>query len=580
MSSMLATTQPKTPRGNRHQQSRSAAPSSDNDSSTQTQQAQNQKRTNRRNNQRNGPGPAYQNTNGAMSGQGGFDENGNFIAASNLDASAISDEAPMYEDMEVVSGVKRASKKQPRAKNPPRQNGGVSPPRMNHAPQYNIQPMNAPAPAITMTPPKPAYAGPTFHASPAASSLPLPKFFSKSVPATTSQSSMQARLDQESDKSDKTDSPPLSEATPALPNPLLPTPPRQEESPLDILFKADKEEKAKRKSFGVLNTPTTQPATLHVNSEPPRAHAPTSPAWASIYPQHHTRQPSNGAGKGMFMMELDGNAVPVHNGPPPVPAGQITSFRSATAPSAIPQTAPSMRHTSNNFAMNHPVYSSPNHGNSTPALVSLPSPPSSGYQDTSASPFYRPNLQHTPRSADSTPIPNNAAYNQQPLHYGNRNLSPVFKAVKQDSVKRTSSLRQELHASSPKYGPAELPDNAFNTTPSRHPISRADQAALAYLQSHVPPPPAMPKFDLRSLSNSSTPASFAPPSELPAQPPANSISAQHQDAFQSNSGSRQSPLPQNEQRTAPVDVKTMEQDLRRILNLNAFGSTPGVPSVR
>jgi hypothetical protein len=573
MSSMLATTQPKTPRGARHQYSKSAAPASENDI-TQPQQAQNQKRTNRRNNQRNGAQSSRQND-AAMSGQGAFDENGNFISAPDMDASAISDEAPMYEDMDVVSGVKRATKKQqPRTRNPPRQNGSTSPPRAYQGNQYTAQPVTAPAPAITMTPSKPAYAGPTFHASPAASALPVPKFFSKSVPAATTQSSMQARLDQElSEKSDKTDSPPLAAAPLAIP-----TPPRQEESPLDVLFKADKEEKAKRKSFGVYTTPTAQPTNPVMNTEPPRAHPPGSPAWASIYPQQHRRQLSNGANKGMFMMELDGGSAPVQNGPPL--ADRMSPNRSTTAPSAIPQSAPSMRHTSNNFPIAQQVYLSPNYGNSMPTLTSDTSSPSSGFQaplDSSSSPFYRPNVPHTPRSAGSTPIqPNNGAYLQQPLHYGNRNLSPVFKAVKQDSVKRSSSsLRQELHAQSPKYGPAELPDNPLDSTPSRHSTGRADEAALAYLHSHVPPP-AMPKLEFRSHSNSSVPASFAPPSELPAQPQ----TPQHHDSSRSNNGSGSASLPQTGQRAAPVDVKTMEQDLRRILNLSAFGGTPGVPSVR
>jgi hypothetical protein len=574
---MIASTQPKTPRGTRQQYSKGSAPASENDNN-QTQQVQNQKRTNRRNNQRNGGAPAWQSNEAAMSGQGDFDENGNFVAAASMDASGISDEAPMYEDMDVVSGVKRASKKQPRARNPIRQNGGISPPRGNQGVHYTSQGSNAPTPTITMTPSKPAYAGPTFHASPAASALPLPKFFSKSVPSATTQSSMQARLEQESDKSDKTDSPPLSDAIP-----VIPTPPRHEESPLDILFKADKDEKAKRQSFGALTTPTAKPATPQVNSEP-RPNQPGSPAWASIYPQHHRRQLSNGAGKGMFMMELDGGSAPIQNGPPPVPAERMSSVRSATAPSAIPQSAPSMRHTSNNPPSSELMYLSPYHGNSMPVLPPH-QPPPSGHQthlDSSSSPFYRPNMPHTPRSAGSTPIqPNNGGYNQQPLHYGNRNLSPVFKAVKQDSAKRTSSLRQELHASSPKV--AELPDNPFNTTPSRQSAGQADKAALAYLQSHVPSPPAMPKLDYRTLSNSSVPASFAPPSELPAQsqtPATTNVPLQNHDSFQSSNGSREAPQPPNGQRPGPVDVKTMEQDLRRILNLSAFGSTPGVPSVR
>jgi hypothetical protein len=86
----------------------------------------------------------------------------------------------------------------------------------------------------------------------------------------------------------------------------------------------------------------------------------------------------------------------------------------------------------------------------------------------------------------------------------------------------------------------------------------------------------MPKLEFRSYSNSSVPASFAPPSELSAQPQ----TPQEHASLHSSTGSRPAPLPQTGQRGPPVDVKTMEQDLRRILNLNTFGSTPGVPGVR
>lgn len=80
-----------------------------------------------------------------------------------------------------------------------------------------------------MSTPTKAYAGPNFHSSPNPSSLPVPSWFSKSVPATPSAgTSLQAMLE-------------LSEET--LSQSL-----EEPESHLQKLFRADKEEKAKRAS--------------------------------------------------------------------------------------------------------------------------------------------------------------------------------------------------------------------------------------------------------------------------------------------------------------------------------------------
>jgi hypothetical protein len=92
----------------------------------------------------------------------------------------------------------------------------------------------------TATPAKPAaYAGPTFHASPAASNLPMPKFASKSVPPVTTTNSMQAKLDAESTK--------LNAPSPSLDN-AAPQQLSRERSPLDIFFNADRQERAVKSS--------------------------------------------------------------------------------------------------------------------------------------------------------------------------------------------------------------------------------------------------------------------------------------------------------------------------------------------
>lgn len=94
---------------------------------------------------------------------------------------------------------------------------------------------SSPTRGVLNTPTK-AYAGPNFHSSPNPASLPVPSWFSKSVPATPSAgSSLQAMLE-------------LSEET--LSHSL-----EEPESHLQKLFRADKEEKAKRAS-GFASMPT------------------------------------------------------------------------------------------------------------------------------------------------------------------------------------------------------------------------------------------------------------------------------------------------------------------------------------
>ncbi|KAK6349784.1 hypothetical protein TWF696_006059 [Orbilia brochopaga] len=85
--------------------------------------------------------------------------------------------------------------------------------------------------------PSKAYAGACFHdASPAPNALPLPKFFSKSVPTSSdgpSLSKMLAEAEAADPPTIVSDSPP-------------PTAPLSRGTPLDIFFKADKEEKARK----------------------------------------------------------------------------------------------------------------------------------------------------------------------------------------------------------------------------------------------------------------------------------------------------------------------------------------------
>ena len=88
------------------------------------------------------------------------------------------------------------------------------------------------------------YAGPTFHASPAPSTLPIPKFFSRPEPPedkiiTSDFTSPDDTSSQENSSARGDESPPLR--NPTLAGKLQ----TREPSPLDIFFKADREEKAR-----------------------------------------------------------------------------------------------------------------------------------------------------------------------------------------------------------------------------------------------------------------------------------------------------------------------------------------------
>ena len=119
----------------------------------------------------------------------------------------------------------------------------------NHVPTRSIPQVPAPPKgqsSTSATPLKQAtqmYAGPTFHASPAPSSLPIPKFLSKSMPAdqlpTLSSVTSDEESSQESSVGKGGESPTFRNSLKAEGAQV------REPSPLDIFFKADREEKAR-----------------------------------------------------------------------------------------------------------------------------------------------------------------------------------------------------------------------------------------------------------------------------------------------------------------------------------------------
>ncbi|CAD6576713.1 MAG: hypothetical protein ASARMPREDX12_001942 [Alectoria sarmentosa] len=155
-------------------------------------------------------------------------------------------------------------------------------------------PMDAPIsvlPQQPLTPNRPnetpvkAYAGPTFHASPAASSLPIPKFLSKSVPNVDKTSSLKSMMEQETiDTTSESESSPFMENSQPIQDRRA-----REDSPLDLFFQADRDTKAKAQ----LETPA---GSKGLRSE------------TQNNVRHHSRQPTDSSLCGMFPLEMDGAA--------------------------------------------------------------------------------------------------------------------------------------------------------------------------------------------------------------------------------------------------------------------------------
>jgi hypothetical protein len=200
-----------------------------------------------------------------------------------------------------TNGPDSGSKQKSRNKNRPK-NVNTSPAMMrngrNTPPLTGAQSAGIPSSAKPInTPSATAYAGPTFHASPAPSALPIPSFYSKSVPDSPGVKGLKSAKE-----------PQLKKETPSSNNLFTPPPPnslfQREESPLDLFFRADREEKARARSASSTQTAVAPTGPFQPPMESPRSSQtpPAPPTHSRPRPGHASKMSANG----MFAMELDG----------------------------------------------------------------------------------------------------------------------------------------------------------------------------------------------------------------------------------------------------------------------------------
>ncbi|KAJ0295661.1 hypothetical protein COL5a_011785 [Colletotrichum fioriniae] len=183
-------------------------------------------------------------------------------------------------------GSKQRSRNKTRARNP---NTIASPDvtRQNRRSTPQSIPVNKSAAA--------AFAGATFHASPAPSALPMPSFYSKSIPESPGPRP----------EAQQQPSPPATERQ--RPTPQHPaTAPRARESPLDAIFRADRAEKEQARRSSSLNSSVQTDGSESTAAPSPRevGHGPFVAKPYNTHPGH--RMPLQRSSSGISAQELDG----------------------------------------------------------------------------------------------------------------------------------------------------------------------------------------------------------------------------------------------------------------------------------
>ncbi|KAK0940962.1 hypothetical protein LTR29_007520 [Friedmanniomyces endolithicus] len=375
------------------------------------------------------------------------------------------------------------------------------------------RPVSLGGPMLPMTPAKEqAYAGPTFHASPAPSSLPVPKFFSKSVPNVAGP--LQDCMEGEQTPEKQASSPESDVVSPVVPREV-------QQSPLDMFFKAHKEEKQRSFSNGTMLSP--EMARRPMPSTEPR----------NLFQR-----------KNVFLHELDGNNEEMPS-PKSVPANErpAPAERAHSSPSVRPLSgAEDEERAAHTKSLKDLLF---NNANGVQAPQNTPAQPqrrvpSNVPNFNAQSPFNRP----ASSSGSSTPAYSNQT-NHYGLHYGNRNLSPLFNAARNETPTRPSSLRQELPNSDPPAPPSQ----------------------------GAPQPRQMPQIDSNSFARDflNQQAQHARPTSLPQLPFTPNAPHPPGSVQRGVSGADGMAFPAPRANNAPRDLRSMEDDIKRMLRLNVSG---------
>ncbi|KAJ5693364.1 hypothetical protein N7462_002787 [Penicillium macrosclerotiorum] len=401
-----------------------------------------------------------------------------------------------------------SKKKPPRSGKKPRNTNGASPAPNNGHRHTNSHPSTTPQAKDA------AYAGPTFHASPAPSALPMPSFFSKSVPESDLAPTLETDSDVAEGEADL-------EITPSKPRASRPLPADNEAqpSPLDFLFQAAKQART--------SNPMSSPeATSRVRS--PQTDS-------KIFPPHPTNTPG-----GMFAFEMDSpdsaRASPV--GPSFAPSYQdrMNALRSSSSPSQSPSLPPDATEDQRRFKTEQLKHLLLNPRPQKPPS-SVSSPPEQNGNYGVARTGLDANLPHyaTPmRTSSGPPITHLQGYSagqQQPMpNNAGRPPFPYSHANGIQQFRNTNSpLRREVPGTNGYY--------------SGYPSGHSSPSPYGNNSYTAPSPARLPQAGIVSPQPQYTQAAFAMPPNSPSP-------------------------------SKSMETKKMEDDLRRILKLDAAAPSP------
>lgn len=362
----------------------------------------------------------------------------------------------------------------------------------------------------------PHYAGPTFHASPAPSALPIPTFLSKSVPDSDIAKSESSDEHEHDDKSLGSTLPAFTPTKPRT-NPLVEESAQDSSSPLDFLFKAAREAKAaKQNGDGETRSGTSSPINLDRPKPVPLQ--------------------AEGTPGGVFPLELESPKSHKMDIGPAFATPYKDRMNALRSPSS------SSRPNSNEG------FDEEQRKVKSEALKSLLMKPRS--QDSSPA---------SPRPRDPSNIfnssyttPNGTLKNGQPTRHASNPTTPTSNDEKAQSMARTSIAHQYL--TSVCNGSAQS---------KRAPSSNLRQELSSGSQMHSPQSPSQRVHLSRSSSAQSTFPRYSN------QHSSNNMSSPTPTRSVSNYPHQSSPLRGHATTSKTADARRMEDDLRRILKLDA-----------